>query len=81
MGNSEQDNVLHFEDPQQRVFTHSDGLETPVNAGLINIGHICYTNVYLQEITSCPTLPPCLNNLIPIRVWAGTKKLAIILFR
>ncbi len=61
MGNSEEGNALHFEDQQQRVFTHSDESKTTVNTGLINTGHICYTNAYLQTIASCSTLPPCLK--------------------
>ncbi len=61
MGNSEEGNVLHFEDPQQSVLTYSDESKTTVNAGLINTGHICYANAYLQAIASCPISPPCLK--------------------
>jgi ubiquitin C-terminal hydrolase len=61
MGNVEEGNMVHFEDPQQRVFTHSDGSEMRVTAGLKNTGHTCYTNAYLQAIASCPKLPPYLK--------------------
>ncbi len=61
MGNSEEGNILHFEDPQQKEFEHSGGSKTTVNAGLINTGHICYANAYLQANSSCPILPLCLK--------------------
>jgi hypothetical protein len=61
MGDSEEGNILHFENPQQRVFTHSDGSKTTVNAGLINTGHTCYANAYLHTIAICPILSPCLK--------------------
>jgi hypothetical protein len=50
MGNGDEGNVIWVPDVQQRVVTHSDGLTTTVNAGLINTGWICNTNAYLQAI-------------------------------
>jgi hypothetical protein len=33
-----------------------------VNAGIKNIGSVCYLNTYLQVIAICPILPNCLSN-------------------
>ncbi len=33
-----------------------------VNAGIENIGSVCYLNAYLQVIASCPILPNYLSN-------------------
>ncbi len=43
------------------VFT--DGTTHVFNAGLRNIGSICYANLLFQAIASCPILPACLPNM------------------
>jgi ubiquitin C-terminal hydrolase len=40
----------------------SNGTTHIVNAGIKNIGSVCYFNAYLQVISSCPILPNCLSN-------------------
>ncbi len=40
-----------------------------VNAGIKNIGGVCYLNAYLQVIASCPILPDCLSNTPTLSPW------------
>ncbi len=43
-----------------------DGTTHIVNAGIENIASVCYLNVYLQVIASCPTLPACMWNMLSL---------------
>ena len=43
-----------------------DGTTHIVNAGIENIASVCYLNAYLQVIASCPTLPPCMWNMLSL---------------
>jgi hypothetical protein len=42
-----------------------DGATHIVNAGIKNIGSMCYLNAYLQVIASCPILPNCCQSNTP----------------
>jgi hypothetical protein len=46
-----------------------DGTTHIVNAGIENIGSVCYLNAYLQVISSCPILPNCLSNMPALSLW------------
>jgi hypothetical protein len=39
-----------------------DGTTHIVNAGIKNIGIVCYLNAFLHVIASCPIVPNCLSN-------------------
>ncbi len=48
---------------QNRHVNFPNGTTHIVNAGIENIGSVCYLNAYLQVIASCPILPNCLLNM------------------
>jgi hypothetical protein len=51
---------------QMRCVDFPDGTIHIVNAGIENIASVCYLNVYLQVIASCPTLPTCMWNTLSL---------------
>ncbi len=51
---------------QMRCIHFPDGTMHIVNARIENIANVCYLNVYLQVIASCPTLPACMWNTLSL---------------
>ncbi len=51
---------------QTQGVNYLNGTTHIVNAGIENIASVCYLNVYLQVIASCPTLPVCMWNTLSL---------------
>jgi hypothetical protein len=51
---------------QTRGVHFPDGTTHIVNIGIENIASMCYLNVYLQVIASCPTLPACMWSMLSL---------------
>ncbi len=57
-------NITHIATRAQNQHDNfPDGTMHIVNAGIENIGSMCYLNAYLHVIASCPILPNCLLNM------------------